>query len=114
MASRSMASKEAASALYCWRCDDLVRAVRPWPHWRKVWIAWCAAIGVIAILSPIMGADYFCMIPTMMGIIVAGGPIYRYATEKPTCSVCSAEIDPTRAHGTGVRVRPRARSGGLP
>jgi hypothetical protein len=50
-----------------------------------------------------MGSDYFCMIPTMMGIIVAGGPIYRYAHEKPTCSVCSAELDPSRRAGTGVR-----------
>lgn len=114
MASSTEAAKNASSPLYCWRCDDLVRAVRPWPHWRKVWIAWCVMIGVLTILSPVMGADYFCMIPTMMGIIVAGGPIYRYATEKPTCSVCSAEIDPTRGHGTGVRARREAPPAELP
>jgi hypothetical protein len=79
-----------------------------------VWFAWCATIGVITLLSPIMGADYFCLIPTMMGIIVAGGPIYRYATEKPTCSVCSAELDPTGARGTGIRARKEASRADLP
>ncbi|MBN8610431.1 MAG: hypothetical protein J0L92_07605 [Deltaproteobacteria bacterium] len=89
--------------MYCWRCDDVIRPVMPWPHWSKVWWAWCGMIVVITIVSPVMGSDYFCMIPTMMGIIVAGGPIYRFAHEKPTCSVCSAELDPSRRAGTGVR-----------
>ncbi len=93
------------ATLYCWRCDDVSRAVLPWPHWNKIWWAWCAMIVVITVCSPIMGADYFCMIPTMMGIIVAGGPIYRYAHEKPSCSVCSAILDPSRKHGTGVRTK---------
>lgn len=91
--------------LDCWRCDDVVEARCPWPHWRKVWLAWCGAILVLAVLSPIMGADQCVMIPTMMGIIVAGGPIYRYSRERPICTVCSAELDPTRRQGTGVRVK---------
>lgn len=96
--------------MYCWRCDDTVRAVTPWAHWSKVWWIWCGAIVVIALLSPIMGADYVCMIPTMMAIIVAGGPIYRYRAERPSCSVCSAELDPGRKHGTGVRAKRGART----
>jgi hypothetical protein len=107
MASDAVEAKDPSSSLYCWRCDDLVRPVRPWPHWHKIKMVWWAMIGLITILSPIMGADYFCMIPTMMGIIVAGGPIYRYAAEPATCSVCSAELDPSRAQGTGVRARSR-------
>jgi hypothetical protein len=99
----------ATSTMYCWRCDDVVRPVMPWPHWGKIWIVWCCAIGVITILSPIMGADYFCMIPTMMGIIVAGGPIYRYKREPASCGVCSAQLDPSRRSGTGVRPKRRVR-----
>lgn len=94
--------------VYCWRCDDVVRPILPWPHWRKVWFTWCGAIGVLTVVSPVMSSDYCVMIPTMMGIIVAGGPIYRYSREKPICTVCSAELDPSRKHGTGVRAK-RAR-----
>ncbi len=90
-------------AMYCWRCDDVVRPVLPWPHWRKVWIGWICTIGLITVLFPVMASDFCVMIPTMMAIIVAGGPIYRYASQLPSCSVCSAVLDPARARGTGVR-----------
>lgn len=112
MSSSGEGERVSATTMYCWRCDDVVRPVLPWPHWSKVWIAWCCMIGVITILSPIMGADYFCMIPTMMGIIVAGGPIYRYKREPASCSVCSAQLDPSRKSGTGVRPKQRLREGG--
>lgn len=92
-------------ALYCWRCDDVVRAIHPWPHWKKVRGVWYASMAGLCVIFPMASSDYCVMIPTMMGIIVAGGPIHRYAAEKPTCSVCSAELDPTRTHGTGVRRR---------
>lgn len=98
-------ARRSETTLHCWRCDDLVNPIVPWPHWRKIWWVWCGVIGLLVPLSPVMGADYFCMIPTMMAIIVAGGPIYRYMNEKPTCSVCSAVLDPTRSDGTGVRPR---------
>lgn len=98
------------SAMYCWRCDDVVRAIRPWPHWNKVWIGWCCTMGGMTFLTPVMSSDYCVMIPTMMGIIVAGGPIYRYARELPSCSVCSALLDPARKDGTGVRARTKARA----
>ena len=88
--------------MYCWRCDDVVRPVVPWRHWRKLWLLWCGVISVLAVFSPILGADAFCMIPTMMGIIVAGGPLYRYKSKPPSCGVCSALLDPSRRSGTGL------------
>ena len=106
----SAEGSESASrgSMYCWRCDDVVRAICPWPHWNKVWIAWCCVIGGMVFVFPVMSSDYCVMIPTMMGIIVAGGPIYRYAHEHPSCTVCSAVLDPSRKHGTGVRSKNKA------
>ncbi len=102
------------TTMHCWRCDDAVRAIRPWPHWRKVWFGWCGVIGVMTCVSPVMSSDYGVMIPTMMGIIVAGGPIYRYAHELPSCSVCSAILDPAPTSAARARApgpeRSRARS----
>ena len=90
---------------YCWRCDDVVEIQEPWPHWQKVKIEWFCVIGVITFAFPIMASDYCMMIPTMMAIIIAGSPIFRYASELPSCCTCSAVLDPKRHAGTGVRAK---------
>lgn len=110
MGSADGSESASRGSMYCWRCDDAVRAIRPWDHWNKIWIVWCCVIGGMTLIFPVMSSDYCVMIPTMMGIIVAGGPIYRYAHEQPSCSVCSAILDPARKHGTGVRAKNKTTS----
>lgn len=91
--------------LYCRRCDDAVPYVAPWEGWRYAWWAWVGMMGVLVLAFPIMASDYCVMIPTMMGIIVAGGPLYRLRHERPTCAICSLELD-RRGGGTAIRPRP--------
>jgi hypothetical protein len=54
---------------------------------------------------PILSSDFCVMIPSMMAIIIAGSPIFRYASELPSCCTCSAVLDPKRHAGTGVRAK---------
>ena len=97
--------------MYCRRCDDAVEPIRPWSGWKPALMVWYVAIGGLVLLFPLMASDYCVMIPTMMAIILAGSPLHRLAREKPVCSVCSLELDPTRKAGTGVRARPPLGSG---
>jgi hypothetical protein len=91
--------------MYCRRCDDAVEFIAPWRGWKTARLAWWGGVLALAILSPILGADYFCMIPSSFAFIFAGGTIQRLATEKPICRVCSLPLDPGRDAGTGVRPR---------
>lgn len=90
---------------YCWRCDDITEARVPWPHWRTVKIGWFATIAVMTLGFPMLSSDFCVMIPSMMAIIIAGSPIFRYAKELPSCCTCSAVLDPKRHAGTGVRAK---------
>ncbi len=90
---------------YCWRCDDVVETRAPWPHWQKVKIGWFATVGTMMLGFPILSSDFCVMIPSMMAIIIAGSPIFRYASELPSCCTCSAVLDPKRHAGTGVRAK---------
>ena len=81
---------------YCWRCNDVMEVRGPWPHWQKVKIAWFATIGIMLLGFPMLSSDFCVAIPSMMAIIIAGSPIFRYASEKPSCCTCSAVLDPKR------------------
>ena len=100
----------ATPTLYCKRCDDVVEVVAPWSGWRTLRFVWMGCVGVLLILSPVLGADFFCMIPSAFGFIFAGGTLHRLAQEKPVCRVCSLPLDGARGSGTGVfpRVTRRA------
>ena len=91
--------------MYCRRCDDAVEFIAPWRGWKTARAVWWVCVGVLLIVSPILGADYFCMIPSSFAFIFAGGTLQRLATEVPICRVCSLPLDPGRAAGTGIRPR---------
>lgn len=91
--------------MYCPRCDDVVSAIVPWHGWARLRIVWWGGVLVLLVLSPILGADYFCMIPSAFAFVFAGGTLNRLASEKPICRVCSLPLEPGRAAGTGIRPR---------
>lgn len=97
--------------MYCRRCDDVVSAIVPWAGWKRARIVWGIGVLVLLTLSPILGADYFCMIPSAFAFVFAGGTLNRLANEKPICSVCSLPLEPGRAAGTGIRPRPPSATG---
>jgi ribosomal protein S27AE len=78
--------------LHCGRCETAVRPVRPWPHWRKVRMAYFGGLAVALCGAPVILADGFFMIPTLMLYMSAIGPINSFARVKPTCSRCSAVL----------------------
>lgn len=92
--------------MYCRRCDDVVSAIVPWSGWKRLKVAWWVGVVALLVLSPILGADYFCMIPSSFAFVFAGGTLYRLAAEQPICRYCSLPLDPGRAAGTGVHRRP--------
>jgi hypothetical protein len=91
--------------MYCRRCDDVVEVIAPWRGWKTARVVWWACVGVLLVLSPILGADYFCMIPSAFAFVFAGGTLQRLATEKPICRVCSLPLETGKGAGTGVHAR---------
>jgi hypothetical protein len=96
--------------LYCSRCDDHVRAIRPWRGWPFAWRAWWVGLALIACVLPFMILDFCFTQPTVMLYLTAGGLIRAFAREKPVCSTCSLELDVQVRGGTGVRVKPLLRT----
>ena len=76
--------------LHCARCDAAVRPIRPWPHWKKVRTAYFGGLGLALCGFPVILADGFFMIPTLMLYMSAIGPLNSFARLRPTCSRCSA------------------------
>ncbi|MGE0785403.1 MAG: hypothetical protein AB7S26_06935 [Sandaracinaceae bacterium] len=93
------------AACYCPRCDDRVRALRPWRGWRPAWHAWKVGFAVVLCISPILASDYCVMLPSTMMYLVAGSILRSHARLKPVCSRCSLELDDAPA---GTAIRPRA------
>ncbi len=77
----------------CPRCQNAVRPIRPWPHWRKVRMAYFGGLGLALCGGPVILADGFIMIPTLMLYISAIGPLNSFVRVRPVCSRCSAELD---------------------
>jgi hypothetical protein len=90
--------------LYCPRCDEDVPIIAPWRGWKYALGAWYAVIGFLVVLFPFYAFDYCVLLPSVMLIAFAGGPLLRFAREKPVCRHCSFELDPRRG---GTAVRPR-------
>ena len=95
----------AQRTMYCPRCDDAVAVISPWSGWRHARTAWWVTLGIVLLVFPIAAADYCVMMPTLMGIVLAGGPLHRLAKQRPICTVCSLEIEGDRKAGTGVYAR---------
>jgi hypothetical protein len=77
----------------CPRCKTAVRPIRPWPHWRKVRMAYFGGLGLALCGGPVILADGFILIPTLMLYISAIGPLNSLARVRPVCRRCSAELD---------------------
>lgn len=75
--------------MHCDRCKRSVRPVRPWPHWRRVRIAYFMGLASAVFAFPVILADGFFLIPTFMLYMSAIGPLNRLARQRPTCSRCS-------------------------
>ena len=85
-----------AHPLYCSRCADDVSVIRPWRGWRAAWLIWRIVMVVALIFSPFLSADYCVMLPSLMLMLAAGGPLYRYARTKPACRRCLLELEEVR------------------
>lgn len=81
---------------FCPRCRQDVQTVRPWPHWRKVRYAYFALLGLALFGAPVILADGFILIPTLMIFIAAIGPLNAQVAKKPTCAVCGAVVEKLR------------------
>ena len=81
---------------HCPRCRTDVQTVRPWPHWRKVRYVYFATLGLALFGAPVILADGFVLIPCLMIIIAAIGPLNALIAKKPTCAQCGAVVDPMR------------------
>ena len=85
----STAATPIVDALPCSRCHADVRPVRPWPHWRRLRMAYFGGLGLALCGAPVILADGFVMIPLLMLYMSAIGPLNALARERPTCSRCS-------------------------
>jgi len=81
---------------YCPRCRQDVQTVRPWPHWRKVRYAYFGLLCVALFGAPVILADGFILIPTLMVFIAAIGPLNSLVAKKPTCAQCGALTEKLR------------------
>jgi len=78
--------------LPCPRCARAVRPIRPWPHWKKARIAYFSVLGLALCGAPVILADGFILIPTLMLYMSAIGPLNSFARQRPVCSRCSAVL----------------------
>ena len=77
----------------CPRCLNAVRPIRPWPHWRKVRMAYFGGLGLALCGGPVILADAFVLIPSLMLYMSAIGPLNSLARARPVCSRCSALVE---------------------
>ena len=73
-----------------------VQTVQPWPHWRKVRYAYFGTLSLALFGAPVILADGFILIPCLMIIIAAIGPLNALIAKKPTCAQCGAIVEPLR------------------
>jgi hypothetical protein len=81
-----------ADLAFCPRCAREVRVVRPWRGWKIARAGWLATMILAVVLFPFLSADYCYMLPTFMVILAAWGPIWRLASERPTCRRCNLDL----------------------
>jgi len=82
---------------YCPRCRQDVRTVQPWPHWRKLRYLYFAVLCVALFGAPVILADGFVLIPTLMVFIAAIGPLNALVHKKATCAQCGSLVEGLRA-----------------
>jgi hypothetical protein len=78
--------------LACPRCRTDVTAIRPWPHWKKLRAVYFGGLGVALLGAPVILADGFILIPTLMLYMSAIGTLNRLVRERPTCTRCGSDL----------------------
>lgn len=76
----------------CARCKARVEATWPWGGWHALRRFWFGMIALILCLSPIFMADVHGMLPAVLVIVVAIGPLNALAQIKPTCLTCGGPV----------------------
>lgn len=79
---------------HCQRCETQVALVCPPVFARVAPRVWLGMVTVIALLYPVLAVDYCFMIPCMVMVLAAAGPVRRLALERPSCRRCGAEVTP--------------------
>ncbi|MDH5676223.1 MAG: hypothetical protein OEZ06_29150 [Myxococcales bacterium] len=77
----------------CPRCHQVVTPLRPWRHWKTVRMAYFGGLGLALLGAPVILADGFVLIPTLMLYMVAIGPINTLAGQRAVCSRCSCVLE---------------------
>jgi hypothetical protein len=80
---------------HCSRCNQGVRTVQPWPHWRRVRYGYFAVLVGALFCAPVILADGFVLIPMLMVFIASIGPLNSLVRKMPTCADCGAPIEST-------------------
>jgi hypothetical protein len=94
---------------HCPRCREDVRTVRPWPHWKKVRYAYFGVLACALFGAPVLLADGFVLIPTLMLFMVAIGPLNSLIAKPITCAQCGGPVEGLRR----LRVIPGEARGSL-
>ncbi|MEM1416843.1 MAG: hypothetical protein AAGH15_18240 [Myxococcota bacterium] len=81
---------------HCARCARRVALVLPPRLGRWAPRVWLGMVGVIASLYPVLAVDYCFMIPCMVAVFAAAGPVRRLAGERPSCRRCGAIVKAER------------------
>jgi len=88
--------------------------VSPWRGWRVARVAWFALAGLVLLVSPIVMSDYVVMIPMMMVIFAAYGPLHGLASTLPTCRRCGLAFERTELREAREALRAGAPDGSRP
>ena len=87
----------------CPRCYCQEEVVWPWAGFRIARALWILGLCVIIMLAPILASDILVMTPLTVLFLFAGGPLFGFAKEQPTCRVCGLARPSPGWHETPCR-----------
>lgn len=99
---RPVKAKKKSAVLFCPRCDDWVRPIRPNPVYKVYAVIWTMITALLLVLFPFVAADFCVMLPSCLLIASAGGTIYRLSREPPECPVCSLHLSEKSNEHSGL------------
>jgi ribosomal protein S27AE len=76
----------------CPRCASWMKPRRPWPHWRKARTLYYSGFGLALCAGPVVLADAFVLIPTLMLYLSAAGPLNSFVRQQATCTRCGSHM----------------------
>jgi hypothetical protein len=76
----------------CPRCASWMQPRRPWPHWKKVRTVYYSAFALALFAGPVVLADGFVLIPTLMLYLSAIGPLNSFVRQRATCTRCGSHM----------------------